>query len=78
MAAMDQLVWIWPRDPALADPARMPDFHWNDGTDWVGEGSTLYKLVCDYRLVVDSDHWHAVRGFAYGPHRHYDALDDQH
>jgi vanillate O-demethylase monooxygenase subunit len=49
-----QLVWIWPGDPALADPAKMPDFHWNDGTDWVGEGGTFYKLACDYRLVVDN------------------------
>ena len=32
----------------------MPDFHWNDGTDWVGEGGTFYKLGCDYRLVVDN------------------------
>ena len=49
-----RLVWIWPGDPALADPAKMPDFHWNDGTDWVGEGGTFYKLGCDYRLVVDN------------------------
>ena len=26
-----RLVWIWPGDPALADPAKLPDFHWNDG-----------------------------------------------
>ena len=49
-----RLVWIWPGDPALADPAKMPDFHWNDGTDWVGEGGTFYKLGCDYRLVIDN------------------------
>ena len=39
-----QLLWIWPGDPALADPAKMPDFYWNDGTDWVGEGGTFYNL----------------------------------
>jgi hypothetical protein len=49
-----RLVWLWPGDPALADPAKVPDFHWNDGTDWVGEGGTFYKLGCDYRLVVDN------------------------
>ena len=32
----------------------MPDFHWNDGTDWVGEGGTFYQLKCDYRLVIDN------------------------
>jgi len=32
----------------------MPDFHWNDGTDWAGEGGTFYSLKCDYRLVGDN------------------------
>lgn len=49
-----RLVWMWPGDPALADPAKMPDFHWNDGSDWVGEGGTFYSLKCDYRLVIDN------------------------
>lgn len=49
-----RLVWIWPGDPALADPEKMPDFHWNDGTEWIGEGGTYYSLKCDYRLIVDN------------------------
>jgi vanillate O-demethylase monooxygenase subunit len=49
-----RLVWLWMGDPALADPAKIPDFHWNDGTDWVGEGGTFYSLQCDYRLVTDN------------------------
>jgi phenylpropionate dioxygenase-like ring-hydroxylating dioxygenase large terminal subunit len=49
-----RLVWIWPGDPALAEPAKMPDFHWNDGTEWVGEGGTYYGLKCDYRLILDN------------------------
>jgi phenylpropionate dioxygenase-like ring-hydroxylating dioxygenase large terminal subunit len=49
-----RLVWIWPGDPALADPAKLPDFHWNDGTEWVGEGGTFVSLKCDWRLVVDN------------------------
>jgi vanillate monooxygenase len=49
-----RLIWIWPGDPALADPAKMPDFHWNDGTEWVGEGGTFVSLKCDYRLVIDN------------------------
>ena len=32
------------RSRALADPAKLPDFHWNDGTEWVGEGGTFYSL----------------------------------
>ncbi|MBV8870555.1 MAG: aromatic ring-hydroxylating dioxygenase subunit alpha [Acetobacteraceae bacterium] len=49
-----RLVWVWPGDPALADPDKVPDFHWNDGTDWMGEGGTYYGLKCDYRLVIDN------------------------
>jgi phenylpropionate dioxygenase-like ring-hydroxylating dioxygenase large terminal subunit len=54
VAERHRLVWIWPGDPALADPAKIPDFHWNDGTEWVGEGGTFYSLKCDYRLVIDN------------------------
>ena len=54
VAEKHRLVWIWPGDPALADPADIPDFHWNDGTEWVGEGGTFYGLKCDYRLVIDN------------------------
>ena len=49
-----RLVWVWPGDPAQADPAKIPDLHWNDGTDWVGDGGTYYGLKCDYRLIVDN------------------------
>ena len=49
-----RMIWVWPGDPALADPAKMPDFHWNDGTEWIGEGGTFYSMKCDYRLVVDN------------------------
>ena len=49
-----RLIWIWPGDPALADPAKLPDFHWNDGTEWIGEGGTFVSLKCDWRLVVDN------------------------
>ncbi|WP_445219671.1 Rieske 2Fe-2S domain-containing protein [Bradyrhizobium sp. Pa8] len=54
VAERHRLVWLWPGDPALADPAKIPDFHWNDGKQWVGEGGTFYQLKCDYRLVVDN------------------------
>ena len=49
-----RLIWVWPGDPALADPALMPDFHWNDGVEWKGEGGTFVSLKCDWRLVVDN------------------------
>jgi len=46
-------VWIWPGDPALADPAKVPDYHWNDDPEWAGDGGTIH-VKCDYRLVVDN------------------------
>ncbi|UCE31840.1 MAG: aromatic ring-hydroxylating dioxygenase subunit alpha [Burkholderiales bacterium] len=46
-------VWVWPGDPALADPALVPDLHWNDDPDWAGDGRTIH-VKCDYRLVVDN------------------------
>ena len=54
VAERHRLVWVWPGDPALADPAALPDFHWNDGAEWKGEGGTFYSLKCDYRLVIDN------------------------
>ena len=54
VAERHRLVWIWPGDAALADPAKLPDFHWNEGTEWVGDGGAFVGLKCDWRLVVDN------------------------
>ena len=48
-----RFVWIWPGDPAKADPALVPDLHWNDDPEWAGDGK-LITVQCDYRLVVDN------------------------
>jgi vanillate O-demethylase monooxygenase subunit len=48
-----RLVWVWPGDPADADPALVPDLHWNDDPAWEGDGETLFAK-CDYRLVIDN------------------------
>jgi vanillate O-demethylase monooxygenase subunit len=48
-----RFVWVWLGDPALADPAKVPDLHWNDDPAWAGDGQLIY-LKCDYRLVVDN------------------------
>ncbi|MEE7560416.1 aromatic ring-hydroxylating dioxygenase subunit alpha [Xanthomonas sp. Kuri4-2] len=45
--------WIWPGDPALADPAQVPDLHWNQDPAWAGDGRTI-RVACDYRLVLDN------------------------
>jgi phenylpropionate dioxygenase-like ring-hydroxylating dioxygenase large terminal subunit len=48
-----RFVWIWPGDPAKADPALVPDMHWNDDAQWAGDGKMI-RVNCDYRLVVDN------------------------
>jgi vanillate O-demethylase monooxygenase subunit len=48
-----RFVWIWPGDPALADPALVPDLHWNDDPAWAADGQMM-RVACDYRLVIDN------------------------
>jgi phenylpropionate dioxygenase-like ring-hydroxylating dioxygenase large terminal subunit len=48
-----RFVWVWPGDPAKADPAMVPDLHWNDDPAWAGDGK-LITVNCDYRLVIDN------------------------
>lgn len=48
-----RFVWVWPGDPALADPALVPDLHWNEDPDWAGDGRMIH-VKCDYRLVIDN------------------------
>jgi len=48
-----RFVWVWPGDPALADPAKVPDLHWSDVPAWAGDGK-LITVKCDYRLVLDN------------------------
>lgn len=46
-------VWIWMGDPALADAALIPDFHWNDDPGWVAVGDYFY-VRGSYRLLIDN------------------------
>ncbi len=46
-------VWIWPGDPEAADPALIPDFHWNDDPGWVAVGDYFY-VKGSWRLFVDN------------------------
>ena len=48
-----RFVWMWPGDPAKADPALVPDMHWNDDSQWAGDGKMIH-VKCDYRLVIDN------------------------
>src|SRR5512139_2327461 len=46
-------VWLWPGDPALADPATIHPLPWADDPEWA-YGGGLYHIGCDYRLMVDN------------------------
>jgi phenylpropionate dioxygenase-like ring-hydroxylating dioxygenase large terminal subunit len=48
-----RFVWVWPGDPALADPDLVPDLHWNDDPEWAGDGRLIH-LKCGYKLIVDN------------------------
>jgi vanillate O-demethylase monooxygenase subunit len=48
-----RFVWVWTGDPALADPDKIPDLHWNDDPEWAGDGKVIH-LECGYKLIVDN------------------------
>lgn len=48
-----RFIWVWMGDSALADPANIPDLHWNDDPAWAGDGRVIHAK-CDYRLVIDN------------------------
>jgi phenylpropionate dioxygenase-like ring-hydroxylating dioxygenase large terminal subunit len=53
VAERHRFVWVWPGDPALADPELVPDLHWNDDPEWTGDGELIH-LKCGYKLIVDN------------------------
>jgi vanillate O-demethylase monooxygenase subunit len=46
-------LWIWMGDPALADPANIPDYHWLDDPNWGAKTDYLYAQ-CNWQLVNDN------------------------
>jgi vanillate O-demethylase monooxygenase subunit len=46
-------IWIWMGDPALADEALIPDYHWNDDPAWVSQGDR-FSVGGSYRLLIDN------------------------
>jgi len=46
-------IWIWTGDPALADPAKITDFHWFDDPNWGAKSSYLH-VEANWQLVVDN------------------------
>ena len=48
-----RFIWVWIGDPALADPALLPDFWPCEHPDWLFDGG-YNAIACDYRLVIDN------------------------
>lgn len=46
-------VWIWMGDPALADPAKIVDYHWLDDDNW-GARSSYLHVKSNWQLIVDN------------------------
>ena len=46
-------VWVWPGDPALADPARIHPLPWAEDPEW-SFGGGMFHIQCDYRLMIDN------------------------
>ena len=46
-------LWIWMGDPALADPAAIPDYHWFDDPNW-GAKSDYLHAKCNWQLINDN------------------------
>lgn len=48
-----RLIWIWMGDPTLADPALIPDCHYQDSPGWDCQPRYRY-FNADYRLILDN------------------------
>jgi vanillate O-demethylase monooxygenase subunit len=46
-------LWIWMGDPAQADAATIPDYHWFDDPAWGAKSDYLYAQ-CNWQLVNDN------------------------
>lgn len=49
-----QMVWLWPGDPAIADPDLIPDFSWFDSPGRFATARGYLHIEADYRLVIDN------------------------
>ena len=47
-------VWIWMGDPALADPAKLPNWWWTEHKDWAFVKPDPLYINCNYELVNDN------------------------
>ena len=67
-----QWIWVWMGDPAKADEALIPDFHWMDDPDCDWRGETLH-VKGNYLLVVEN-----LMDLSHLPALHVGTLADTH
>ena len=48
-----KVLWIWMGDPALADPADIPDIPWLDDPSWAITPGYIH-VECNYQFIVDN------------------------
>ncbi|MDQ1105632.1 aromatic ring-hydroxylating dioxygenase subunit alpha [Nocardioides zeae] len=48
-----RFIWVWPGDPAKADPELVPDMHWNDDPLWAADGKVI-EVDAGYQLILDN------------------------
>jgi len=46
-------LWIWMGDPAQADPAKIPDYHWFDDPNW-GAVQDYLHAQCNWQYINDN------------------------
>jgi phenylpropionate dioxygenase-like ring-hydroxylating dioxygenase large terminal subunit len=53
VAEQHGMVWIWMGEPAAADPATIPDFHWMDDAQWT-TCTGYHHVRANYQLLNDN------------------------
>ncbi len=46
-------IWVWPGDPARADPDKLHPLPWAENDGWAFGGGRFH-IACDYRLMIDN------------------------
>jgi vanillate O-demethylase monooxygenase subunit len=54
VAERQGIVWIWPGDPAAADPAAIPHFPWRASDQWHHDTSYYYHVQASHLLMTDN------------------------
>jgi phenylpropionate dioxygenase-like ring-hydroxylating dioxygenase large terminal subunit len=65
-------VWVWIGDPAMADPALVPDFHWLEDPAWAAVTGE-FTIKAGHELLLENLHNHTHLQFV---HRNTIGTDD--